>query len=185
MSSPAPPDRSPADPAPDVLALRPIREDELAYFDRWSGPDSDPFNFFGFKTGRRLRAEFHENGLITPQSGPLFVVLDDRVIGDVGWREQAYGPPGACHAYNIGIRIVEEYRGKGHGTQAQRMLADYLFATYPINRVDAATDVDNVAEQRALVKAGFTREGILRGAQWRAGQWRDLVLYSRLRSDPS
>ena len=44
-------------------------------------------------------------------------------------------------------------------------------------------DVENVAEQRALERAGFTREGVLRGAQHRRGRWRDLVLYARLRDD--
>jgi aminoglycoside 6'-N-acetyltransferase len=32
-------------------------------------------------------------------------------------------------------------------------------------------------------KAGFTREGVLRGTQWRAGAWHDLVIYSRLSTD--
>ena len=41
----------------------------------------------------------------------------------------------------------------------------------------------NVAEQRALDKAGFTREGVLRHAQWRAGAFHDVVLFSRLRGD--
>jgi len=39
------------------------------------------------------------------------------------------------------------------------------------------------AEQRALEKAGFTREGILRGATYRAGQWHDQVIYSVLRNE--
>lgn len=47
----------------------------------------------------------------------------------------------------------------------------------------AGTDIDNLPEQRSLEKAGFTRKGVLRGAQWRAGQWRDEVLYSRLRGE--
>lgn len=42
----------------------------------------------------------------------------------------------------------------------------------------------NLPEQRALDKAGFTREGVLRGAQWRLGSWHDMVLFSRLRADP-
>ncbi len=63
------------------------------------------------------------------------------------------------------------------------MLADYLFAAFPVNRVEASTDVDNAAEQAALTRAGFTREGVLRGAQWRGGAWRDLVVFGRLRSD--
>jgi aminoglycoside 6'-N-acetyltransferase len=63
------------------------------------------------------------------------------------------------------------------------LLADHLFAHTPAQRVQASTDITNVAEQRALDGAGFTREGILRSAQWRLGTWHDLVLYSRLRSD--
>jgi RimJ/RimL family protein N-acetyltransferase len=53
-----------------------------------------------------------------------------------------------------------------------------------VNRIEAQTDVDNVAEQRALEKAGFHREGVARGAQFRAGAYHDLVTYSRLRNDP-
>jgi RimJ/RimL family protein N-acetyltransferase len=65
----------------------------------------------------------------------------------------------------------------------QRQLAEYLFSTRLIERLEAATEVENVAEQHALETAGFSREGILRHTQFRAGQWRDTVLYSRLRSD--
>ena len=53
----------------------------------------------------------------------------------------------------------------------------------PIERVEASTDVENVPEQRALERAGFTREGVLRRAQWRAGDWHDVVLYSKLRGE--
>ena len=63
------------------------------------------------------------------------------------------------------------------------MLARYLFDTYTVERVEASTDVENTGEQRALERAGFTREGILRHAQWRAGAWHDLVLYSKLRGE--
>ena len=52
-----------------------------------------------------------------------------------------------------------------------------------MERLEASTDVDNAAEQRALDKAGFTREGVLRSAQFRDGTFHDLVLYSRLRGD--
>jgi RimJ/RimL family protein N-acetyltransferase len=74
-------------------------------------------------------------------------------------------------------------RGQGFGSVAQRLLAAYLFATTSVNRIEAGTDVDNLAEQRALEKAGFTREGVLRGAQHRAGAWHDLMIYAVVR-DP-
>lgn len=78
-------------------------------------------------------------------------------------------------------RVVD--RGRGHGSEAQRLLADSLFAAYPIARVEAHTDVENLPEQRALEKAGFTREGVPRRAQWRAGAWHDVAMYSRLRGE--
>lgn len=52
-----------------------------------------------------------------------------------------------------------------------------------VNRVEAHTNVQNLAEQHALEKEGFAREGIVRGAQWRGGAYRRGVLYSRLRRD--
>lgn len=51
------------------------------------------------------------------------------------------------------------------------------------NRIEAATEVGNVAEQRALEKAGFTREGVLRSTGWWDGAYRDGVWYSMLRTD--
>lgn len=166
------------------LIFRPVSEDELTYFELWVKPGVDPFNFFGFKTGRRLRQEFGDNGLITEQAGTLLLLRNEDVVGDVSWHAQPYGPPGAGHAFNIGIRLLPEHRGRGYGAAAQRQLADYLFATYPVNRVEASTDVDNHREQRALEKAGFLREGVFRGVQWRAGRWHDVAVYSRLRADP-
>jgi len=74
--------------------------------------------------------------------------------------------------------------GRGYGTAAQEALAHYLFQTTLVERLEAGTDVDNLAEQRALEKAAFQREGVLRHAQYRRGQWHDLVRYGRLRDDP-
>jgi RimJ/RimL family protein N-acetyltransferase len=59
------------------------------------------------------------------------------------------------------------------------MLADVLHER-GIVRVEASTDVTNVAEQRALAKAGFICEGTLRGAQMRADGRHDLQLWAHL-----
>ena len=75
-------------------------------------------------------------------------------------------------------------RGHGYGTEAHRLLVRYLFAHTTVHRIEADTEVDNVAEQHALEKAGFSREGVMRGIAWRDGAWRDGVTYSVLRTDP-
>ena len=77
--------------------------------------------------------------------------------------------------------LLAAERAKGYGGHAQRLLAEYLFAHTQVNRVEASTEVANVAEQRALESAGFTREGVLRGACFRNDAWRDMVMYSMLR----
>jgi RimJ/RimL family protein N-acetyltransferase len=118
--------------------------------------------------------------------GLLFVerLEDGQALGTISYHRVQNGPNAESGAWMIGIELVPEARGRGYGTEAQRLLADWLFETTELNRVEAQTDIDNVAEARSLARAGFTREGVLRGAQFRAGRYHDLVVYSRLRSDP-
>ena len=109
-------------------------------------------------------------------------VADAVPLGTISYRTVRYGPNDESSAASIDL--LADSRGQGYGTEAQRLLADWLLDTTNYNRVEAETDVDNVAEARSLEKAGFTREGVLRGAQFRAGAFHDLAVYSRLRSDP-
>jgi RimJ/RimL family protein N-acetyltransferase len=75
-------------------------------------------------------------------------------------------------------------RGLRQGAEAHRLLVRYLFEHTTVHRIEAVTEVGNAAEQRALEKAGFAREGVMRGECWRGGEWRDTVIYSILRTDP-
>lgn len=43
--------------------------------------------------------------------------------------------------------------------------------------------VGRATEQRALEKAGFGRESVVRGSLFRVGGWHDLVLFGLLRGD--
>ena len=73
--------------------------------------------------------------------------------------------------------------GRGIGTEAQRQLVRYLFSNTTAHRLQAGTEIDNLAEQHALERAGFQKEGIARGLYFRAGAWRDSVIYAVLRTD--
>ena len=144
------------------------------------------FNDFGLGKPTPLAENLaHGQRMVGPDRGTLLVVRidDDVVIGDIGWHTVSYGPTAGSRALNIGVSLDPEARGHGYGTEAQRLLAELLFACFKIERVEASTDVDNLAEQRSLEKAGFTREGVIRRAQSRAGTQHDLVGYSIVRSD--
>lgn len=164
-----------------AVRLRAVEADDVVRLQAWA---NDPviqseFNVFGpGPDGARFET----------QGGRLVVTAigeDGRcdVIGDVSWRPMRHGPNRASQCWNIGITLVPAARGRGFGTTAQRLLCEHLFATTAAERIEADTDVENRREQRALEKAGFTREGVMRRAQWRAGAWHDMVLYSRLRGD--
>ena len=170
------------------VRLREPTLDDAPTVDAWRG---DPrmigeFNDFGLPKGRSLAENLaHGKRMVGPERGQLLVVrkADDVPIGDVSWHTVSYGPGERSRAFNIGVALIPEGRGQGFGSEAQRLLVELLFDLYDIERVEASTDIDNVAEQRSLEKAGFTREGVLRRAQFRAGTHHDLVSYSFVRED--
>jgi RimJ/RimL family protein N-acetyltransferase len=165
------------------LTLRPAAEADLAILERLT---QDPgatgeFAWLGWHKLTRYRQRWAENRLISDDTGILMVARGADRLGFVSWHKVPSTP--GCYYWNIGIALLPEARGKGHGTQAQRMLARYLFAHTTVQRIEAATEAGNVAEQRALEKAGFTREGVHRCVGWRDGAYRDGVWYSMLRTD--
>lgn len=102
------------------------------------------------------------------------------VVGDMSAHAVWYGPTAGSRSLNIGISLVDEFRGHGIGSIAQRLLADSLHDSGTV-RVEAGTDVDNVAEQRALARAGFVHEGTLRLAQGRRDGLHDLQVWAHVR----
>lgn len=167
----------------DHVTLRPVAEHDLPVMDRFrTEPEvSGPFQWFGWSETGRWRRLWAENGLLTDDSGHLMVVRDTEQLGFVAWRKVVVTR--SSFYWNVGIGLLPDARGKGVGTEAQRQLVHYLFAHTLVQRIEADTEVGNSAEQRALEKAGFTREGVHRSVVFRDGQWRDLVRYSILRGD--
>jgi RimJ/RimL family protein N-acetyltransferase len=163
------------------VRLRPIEEAELAQLVRlfWDPSVPGEHQWFGFRMARAREFErrWREDGLIGDESYLAIEAGEGTCAGCVNWRRA--GPA----AIEIGAALFPEHRGRGIGTEAQRQLVDYLFATTPVHRIQAGTEAGNVAEQRVLERIGFRREGVQRGLYFRAGQWRDSVMYGLLRDD--
>ncbi|WP_214102698.1 GNAT family N-acetyltransferase [Acrocarpospora catenulata] len=169
------------------VTLRPVRASDLDLFDRerTTPEGTGEFQWFGYRNSHGLRREFMENGLLGHDSGQMTIEADGQPAGWVAWWMNSWGPDVTSWCWTIGIWVFADFRGKGAGTEAQRQIADYLFAHTRAERVQSFTDAGNLAEQRVLEKAGFTREGVVRSAQWRGGAWHDQVLYSRIRPSQS
>ena len=159
-----------------MVTLRPQTTEDLPLL---TGNDN-PFDDFGPQAPRDSPSSSDLDA-----AGGLAVVTDDgQTAGSVSWHWNQWGPNAGSRCPMIGIWLRPEYRGRGMGTAAQLQLVRLLFRHTTTNRVEAHTDLANVAEQRALQAAGFQREGIIRGAQWRDGTHRDGILYGVLRADP-
>jgi ribosomal-protein-alanine N-acetyltransferase len=175
------------------LILRPVVAADLPMLRRFAvEPGLIGNDWFGFRDAGAQDRRFATDGYLATDNGRLIVETraagesgeagNEAAAGFVTWVEGHYG--GSAGYWEIGIVLLPQWRGRGIGWRAQAMLCDYLFRHTPAQRIQAGTQPENIAEQKALVKAGFQREGTVRAAEFRAGQWRDGVLYSRLRSDP-
>jgi [ribosomal protein S5]-alanine N-acetyltransferase len=167
------------------IRLRPVVEDDLVMFRRFATePGMIGLDWRGFQDVQAVARQFAADGYLGTDGGRLMVEVKQEhvAVGFVNWRSGTY----AVGSYwEIGIALLPQWRGRGIGWRAQAMLCDYLFRHTPVQRIQAGTHPENTAEQRSLEKAGFQFEGVVRAAEFRDGRWRDGLLYSRLRDDPS
>ncbi|HSZ42956.1 MAG TPA: GNAT family protein [Trebonia sp.] len=164
------------------VTLRPVAEDDLTVVqDMMDDPEAlGEFEWTGWHDRHMWRRDWDRNGLRGEDPGIFMVARGDERLGIVSFRRKGMA---AAFYWEIGIALLPAARGHGYGAQAQRQLVRYLFTHTPVNRIEAWTEAANIAEQRSLERAGFTREGVRRGAGWRGGAWRDVVLYGILRAE--
>jgi RimJ/RimL family protein N-acetyltransferase len=78
----------------------------------------------------------------------------------------------------------EHARGRGFGARALRLAANWAFDHLGVERLEVLTNPENAASERVALRAGFTREGLLRAYRARNGGREDLVMLSLLPGDP-
>lgn len=80
--------------------------------------------------------------------------------------------------------LGENYQGKGFNLHMKYLMLEYAFESLAMERVECKTDVLNKAARKALLKAGFTQEGILRSHTLMSHERRrDTIYYSVLKQE--
>lgn len=89
-------------------------------------------------------------------------VLDEAtgaVVGDVGLRVM----DAVTGRANLGYATHPAWRRRGVATRAARLVAAWAWGLPGLGRVEASAHPDNTASLAVLERAGFVREGLLRG----------------------
>jgi RimJ/RimL family protein N-acetyltransferase len=160
------------------VILRGFRPDEidLAMRRMARGP-------FDSELERRRRERLRRSGSRNDWEVLFGVEAAGRLVGDVQGRCVEFAmPPGV---WEIGIELWDQAdRGHGLGREAVALLSGYLFDEEGAIRVQATTDMENLAMVRLLEGLRFAREGVLRGFMPIAdGPPRDYTMYGITRDD--
>lgn len=129
-----------------------------------------------------FRKEFHETGFWSDAFGRLLICAPEgEIVGSIWYFQTAPYYDGL----EIGYHLFDvASRGKGYTSEALALLADFLFASRKIHRLQLTVTMGNEASRRVARKCGFTSEGTVRGALFLRGENHDLEMFSRLRTDP-
>ncbi len=170
----------------DRLVLRAVTGDDAdAVFAACSNPAVTRFTLFDTHRTPDDTLSFVRDyvaGSYAEQSPDPFAVTvkpNPRMVGAVGCRWESR--PNRC--MEMGYWVAEPLWGRGVATEAGRAVLRYVFAHYPVERVQARVIVGNPASVRVLEKLGFRHEGTLRSSLLRRGKFEDVALFALLRGE--
>ncbi len=157
------------------MNLKIMEREDLAVLLDWDNNPEFMSNFEPFRQETKLELERTYDNLKDAQW--FFVQKKDGT--EIGYAAH-YRAAGETE---LGYFIVPDERKKGYVTETVRIIVDYLFLSKDIARIQAKADPENLASWKALEKAGFKREGVLRKTFYCRGEWRDDCMYSILREE--
>ena len=113
------------------------------------------------------------------QDGSYNFAIEDietkKYIGGCGIQEVNW----LSRVATVGIMIGDkEYWGKGYGTDAMKVLMDFIFNKMNIRKIRLSTFSFNMRARKSYEKCGFEVEGILKDEIFKDGKYYDEIIMS-------
>jgi ribosomal-protein-alanine N-acetyltransferase len=162
------------------LVLRPLRREDAADLKEWTG-DESLYRYWGKRPGKgdldpellfrkpeRPTKSFHW-GIVRKRAG--------RVVGEL-WVYLIENDRMA----KVAFRLSPAHQGCGLMAEALARVVAFCFGETELQRLWADVHACNVASCKTLEKAGFRREGLVRGGKM-VNVWCDYYLYGMTKAD--
>lgn len=170
----------------DTLNIRAIERDDLEALNAWW----NEADIWGEQGSRRHLSSLDETGAwyeilvdkIESNEGRTYAIEDTEgnLLGTIG-----YGP-WDTRDRNCAITLYigeSAKRGRGYGTEACRLLVDYLFSDLGLQKAWLQVISTNARAIACYRKVGFVQEGLLRRHRFAKGQFHDYVFMALLASE--
>jgi ribosomal-protein-serine acetyltransferase len=108
----------------------------------------------------------------------VLILLEDKLIGTTGFNDINH----ENHTGEIGYWLSEKHMGKGYMTESVNQVVSIGFEEFGLNRQVIRVEPDNKGSRNIATKLGFEHEGTAREAGYLYGNYRDLEIYSLLKS---
>lgn len=155
------------------ICIRTIEEDDLKAIYNWNSQNMrGNYEEFQFESFQNLQTEYEKNGFCSSEFQMLMVEEKEKSIGLLYLNFYRDG------IARIGLVLSPDSCNKGNGTTILNLIVKYIFENYPVVRIEADTDVENVAAKKTLAKVGFFNEGTLRKYRYHHGAYHDSYIYS-------
>jgi len=164
-----------------LVSLSPIDPDDAPKYAAWLN-DLSTARYLLLAT-RQIGLEKEREILSRLAADHTYAIVENRtgaLVGNVGLLDLSY--PDATAEIGIFIGPVEA-RGKGYGTEALRLLADYAFNALGVRNLMLKHFAFNAAGAACYRKVGFKEIGRRRKARYWGGAWHDVVYMDLLAED--
>lgn len=158
----------------DRIYLSPIHADDAELFTQWLN-DFETTDYIG-RSSRTLGLEDEREYLITMQKEEacfaIVTLEENKLIGTVSLNRVNHVKRKATLGVFIGDK---DYRDKGYGTEAIRLILDYGFSYLNLNNINLSCIAFNERAYKCYLKCGFKEYGRRRQAEFVNGKYYDVI----------
>ena len=164
------------------IKLRAFELDDAEIVRQWRFDFDNYDYFYEFTPTSKFANEFWVQATLKKQSEINFIVENKETktsigmisIIDIDYRN---------HKCELGRVLIgdKKFRGQGIGSEMVNLLIDYAFNHLNMRKVYCEVFADNTNALHLYKKSGFLVEGTLKSHIYKNGQYKDIVIFAKIR----